>query len=79
MRTIKELLQLMIENKDMFFDGLCCYIDNLYLSHIIDFDEYKSLYNFIRENRPNQDKDYSWPVGKIEPRLKWINEQINQL
>jgi len=64
MRTIKELLQITLdegnlnfkkgnENYHHGFTGLCGYVkDHLYLKNIITAYEYQALDNFISTNRP---------------------------
>lgn len=51
MRTIKELLELMLENKDLFKSGLCMWIHTLCISNIISVSEAYLLSTFITKNR----------------------------
>lgn len=90
MRTIKELLQLMLDNQDKFESGLCSWRQNLrwfdeaYLTN----DENELLCNYIKQNRPSKwssmqaflhsDDEYYWKYGDIKPRIKWIKEHIKK-
>jgi hypothetical protein len=86
MRTIKELLQVMLDNQDLFETGLCYWVSNLYFSDKIDAIERRLLINYIRDNKPsmfssidafkNRNKDYYWTKENITPRIKWINKNL---
>lgn len=90
MRTIKELLQIMLDNPQHFENGLCMWTNNLYYGELITSEEYWILRNYIKTNRPficssfdvlNQRislNPYYWKVGKIEPRIKWLKKHINK-
>lgn len=89
MRTIKQLLELMLDNQQCFKAGLCSWTLNLYYYGIISSKECKRLYNFIDNNRKTpilsiQDiwykrgRGYYWNPNKIKPRIDWIKYQINQ-
>jgi hypothetical protein len=88
MRTIKELLEVMLENKDLFNKGLCYWADKLYYRNIITASERSKLKNYIDENRPFmlssistmceiiKHSGYYWKEGDIKPRIKWIQKHI---
>ena len=92
MRSIKELLEVMLDNKDLFKTGLCEWNYSLYAYDIITWDEHVVLKNYIRSNRPpfydnftifchTIRRDYPayhyyWKDSDIEPRLKWIQKHI---
>ena len=80
-RTIKELLQLMLDNQELFTTSLCTWKARLYLNDIITTDESISLAIFIDEHRPwvkifQMNSGYYWSKGKIKPRIKWIKKYI---
>jgi len=89
MRTGKELLQLMLENKNRFETGLCYWVITLYSRAIINKNEYELIKYYIKNNRPsmfsslsafkNIRSNYYWEKGDITPRIKWINKQIEKL
>jgi hypothetical protein len=88
MRTIKESLEVMLENKDLFNKGLCNWAEKLYYRNIITGSEQSKLKNYIDENRPFmlssistmceiiKHTDYYWKEGDIKPRIKWIQKHI---
>ncbi len=90
MRTIKELLQIMLDNPQHFDYGLCRWAVNLYCGELITSEEYWILRNYIKVNKPfifssfdvlNQrisSNPYYWKVGKIEPRIEWLKKHINK-
>lgn len=89
MRTTKQLLELMLQNKNLFLNGLCCWAVNLHASCIISNIEYDKLRMYIERNRPSKyssvdayihsNSVYYWKMNKIEPRIKWIKKQIKKL
>ena len=84
MRTIVELLEFLkqeiIEEKECF-NGMCCSIHILYLTNTIDCVEEKILEHYLEENSPIKKgtKDFWWLKGDKQPRLKWLDEQIQKL
>ena len=77
-----ELLKFVLSTMDRFcFFGLCIHIDSLYLNGHINKDEHYSLTLYMEDNKPEgADIDkYWWPKGEKEPRLDWINKQIQIL
>ena len=89
MRTEKELLQLMLDHPSKMGVGLCFWSSSLIVDNIITHHEFKSLRNYIHDNRPskysslsayrNRDNSYYWDQGDIAPRIKWIKKQIKKL
>ncbi len=80
-RSILELLKFVLSTMDRFCFGLCVHIDYLYLNGHINKDERYSLTLYMEDNKPEgADIDnYWWPKGEKEPRLDWINKQIQIL
>jgi len=52
MRNVKELLELMLENKTLFSSGLCSWAHTLYYYNKITLNEYNLLDRYIASNRP---------------------------
>jgi hypothetical protein len=83
-RSIKELLQLMMDNQDLFYDGLCFWAYDLYLKKIISTSERNLLEDYISKNAPflykiNPFKDgYYWKKRGIAPRIKWLHYHIKK-
>ena len=83
-RTIKELLQLMLEHQELFNNGLCLWVGRLYWCNCITSTESKSLSVYIQKNRPKNfywltGDEYYWKYGDIQPRIKWIKKHIARL
>lgn len=57
MRTIKEVLQVMLQHKDKFSTGMCLWAFDLYSYGIITVWEFRSLDRYIKGNRPDY---FSW-------------------
>jgi len=91
MRNIKELLQVMLDNKHLFRNGLCTWAYDLYIKDTITLQEYHSLVKYIDNNRPDyfswanlinsypsEERAYYFPNGKIKPRIYWIKRHIKK-
>lgn len=92
MRTIKEVLQVMLDNKHLFVSGLCNWATLLKIKDVITIEEYQLLKNYIENNRPDyfswtnfvsdykqEGRGFFFPVGKIKPRIYWIKRHIKKL
>jgi hypothetical protein len=87
-RSIKELLQLMMDNQHCFDEGLCKWVSNLYHFGKITFIESFILLNYIRYNRPFifssfeafwfRITSYYWEPDNIVPRIKWLQYHIKK-
>lgn len=91
MRTIKELLQVMLDNQQYFEDGLCSWVTDLYWESkfkLITHNEVAKIKAYITENRPskfssisafkNRHREYYWEVGNINPRIEWLKKHIKK-
>ena len=91
MRTIKELLQIMLDNPQHFEYGLCMWAINLCEEGLITGKERKLLKDYIKVNEPFifssfdvfkekviDQSYYYWGIGKIEPRIEWLKKHINK-
>jgi hypothetical protein len=78
MRTEKELFELMLTRQDLFETGICLWADYLSIEDLITYDEYGLLANYLKSNSL-KDEGYWWKEGQIEPRIKWIKQQIEKL
>jgi len=80
-RSIKDLLQVMLDNQDLFETGLCLWNTRLWKEGLITTREYLLLHIYFRQNTPAHYYDledcYWWDGGFIEPRIEWINEHLN--
>lgn len=78
-RSVKELLEFMLEHQGLFYSGLCSWIYSMRNKSLISDKEYCLLRDFIRANNPKNEKGYWWEHSKITPRIKWIKTQIDNL
>ena len=88
MRTIKELLQLMLDNQEHFVSGLCSWAFYLCRHGKINNLELMLLDRYIKTNKPSKwssfdafsnslkKSDWYWKYGNIKPRVEWINKHI---
>ena len=86
MRSIKELLQVMIDNSDELGIqcGICFMNTSAYVYKITNRAEWILLSDFLSANLPKQKYQhnglaFAFPYGEIQPRLDWLNEQIAKL
>lgn len=83
MRSNKELLQLLLDNKNHFFLGLCQLAGDLCNLKIIELGEYISIKNYIRKYANTElrrsESVYYWKESKWEPREEWLKQQIKIL
>lgn len=92
MRTIQELLETLLKNRNLFERGLCKWVNNLYIKNIVTVDEYRILNKFINHNQPAKYislvdfmyremrwSNYYWKCSKISPRISWIKHHIKKL
>lgn len=77
-RTNKILLILLRDYiiHDIFFSSMCLNICDLYSQGNINYQEKEKLFNYLRKY--NSIQGYWFPVGQKEPRLRWLNKQINK-
>lgn len=79
-RSIGELLQVLLDNKEYFDRGLCFFIIDLFYIYIINLEEKNILKDFIFNHRPrNEFTSYYWPYGEWPPRQRWLKYWINKL
>jgi hypothetical protein len=86
MRDIKQLLQIMLDNKHLFESGLCDWTTCLWGNKLITDDESDLLYKLIKENKPKFELSisslfltkggYYWRKGCIYPRIVWIKKHL---
>jgi len=78
-RTIKELLELLLENSCFINEGLCDLVRRLQAGGVISMKEYMILREYFLNNEyPDGEKfrPYWWNPGEFEPRVEWLKLQI---
>lgn len=85
MRSIKELLELMLNNQKYFRKGLCTWVLLLYYNSKITQDESDLLIDYIKANPPFfviirklLYGGHYWKYRVIEPRIEWIKKHIKK-
>ena len=83
-RTIEELLALVRDNLEKCFEGfnagICSVVVTLWWLGKINDDEEVALCSFLESALPKRmHNGYCWEEGEIEPRMKWLNEEIKKL
>jgi len=81
MRSIKTLLELLLDNQQFFCTGLCSWIKSLYSCGFINLGEYNLLIDYLEIHKPNLEQNkkkrlYWWPMCVLKYRVKWIEEHI---
>ena len=84
MRTRIELLNLVLENKDLFEFGYCGWVRELWLADIITYEEYLELNNILEEYKPKNTLTLNgswcyWEKKIISYRINWINRTIKKI
>ena len=80
MRTEKELWQLVLSRQNLFKLGLCLWVNEVYFKGEILKSEFDYLRMVLDNNLPVKDSwGWCWELGKIQPRIDWINERIKQI
>ena len=86
-RTIKELLQVLLDNEDYFTSGLCALKARLVTRGIINHDEEIDIRIFLNKNLPKKKYSqwkngpllFSFQSGEWPPRKEWLEQEINKL
>ncbi len=88
-RSIKELLQLMLNNVEHCDNGLCALRRKLFMLNLLNDRESILLNNYIIKNRPSKfssinafmyrNDNYYWEKTDITPRIKWLKKHIAKL
>lgn len=83
MRTNKELLEIILNNRQLFSTGLCMWLIGLRYTGKISEEEKDYLAKLVIENRPflckvylQGNAGYFWKKGKIEPRIKFLKKYL---
>jgi hypothetical protein len=83
---IKELLQVMLDNQDLFTISLCYWATNLRRHNKISHSEYELLNDYIVNNPPFLYKinifktdPFYWEKYCITPRILWLKKHIAKL
>lgn len=81
-RTIRELLEVMLNNIDIMDNGLCTLAYTLLEDGVFTEDEFITIYGYIQRNKPvnlhtiMSLDGYYWEIGEKRPRIKWLKKHI---
>lgn len=84
MRSHSELIQVMLDHINLIKFGLCGYVSHLLGYGIINSNEANYLRGYLNDNLPERKYslhsyygvNYSFPIGDIPSREKWLREQL---
>ena len=83
MRTIRQLLKIMLDNQQYFETGLCRWANELRICRLINFEEQKNIEHYIdkfpTEQYTTLGSIYYWEPCLIEPRIEWLKKHIELL
>lgn len=79
MRNERELFELMLEHQDLFKFGMCLWIINLWINKIFQENELKLIHDYLEQNKPKNSRPHWFPIDELQPRIEWINQQIEKL
>jgi hypothetical protein len=67
------LLQFKRQN---YCEGLC-----VQASELFNEEDSKKFRNYLKKNKPKslEYQPWYWPIGKVKPRLRWLNAHIKKL
>jgi hypothetical protein len=81
-RGDKELLIILRDNINKLRTGLCFLATQLRWERILTADEEIRIIQYISIHRPKGsgkfEKYYFWPPREQEPRIHWINKQLEK-
>jgi len=83
---VRRVLKVMLSKQELFRQGLCAWVYEVYAHKHITYDERKILEAYIKENRPSKWSSFSawlhehdnfyWKCGEMKPREKWVKCHI---
>ena len=75
-RPLKELLQVFLDNQDLFERGLCRWVMKLREEGLIKREEEDCIDRLIEEDLGFNLLIYQWEKGIIEYRIDWLKENL---
>jgi len=90
-RSIKELLQILLDNMNLLTSGLCSLAPRLNAIGKLTDEEVMTLWRYIEEHQPynlyyilskfsdSTEYIFYWEKGKKKPRINWLKKQIKSL
>jgi hypothetical protein len=78
-RSILNLLKVVLANIDQLDSGLCGLSMMMEWQEKITTKEQMAFQNYLFDVFPGYEGFYIWPIGQKEPRIDWLNKQIQIL
>ena len=75
---VEKVLKILLDNQDLFSNGICGWVVSLGKNNLITEDESIFVFVYLKNNKPNSRKYFWWNMGEIEPRIEWIQAQLNK-
>jgi hypothetical protein len=75
-RPPKELLQVFLDNQDIFLTGLCAWAHGMFLEGNITEEEEKYIGCLIQQHPDYNPLLLIWEPYKIQPRIDWLKENL---
>jgi hypothetical protein len=76
---IKRVLELLLNNQDLFSTGICDWVESLGKNKLITETEILWMDDYLKNNVPTSRDNicgFWWNCGEIEPRIEWIQAQL---
>jgi hypothetical protein len=78
---VEKVLKLLLDNQDLFSTGICDWVGSLEKINLITETELLWMDDYLKNNVPQKRLSifgFVWDCGVIEPRIEWINAQLNK-
>jgi len=78
---VEKVLKLLLDNQDLFSTGICDWVESLKKIYLITETELLWMDDYLKNNVPGPRlfiQGFWWNCGEIEPRIEWIQAQLNK-
>lgn len=75
-RPLKELLQVFLDNQDLFRTGICSWSNVLWMHGFISKEEERYIDALLEDHPDYNPVLFIWKLGLIEPRINWLKENL---
>jgi hypothetical protein len=81
-REVKELFQILLDNRELYQNGICGWALECKKVFLMSLDEYYEIIDYLVVNLQGvkfEGGDLCWREFDVESRIIWIKEQIEKL
>lgn len=91
MKSIKELLEMLLKNINSGKFRTCLCMSVFLLNNDVTKEELALLFDYINQNKPKsrfsigiynflyyKDDSFYWKIGKVKPRIEWLKYHIKK-